>query len=59
MGAHMTHRPFTLGDYARFVARLVGPRHPRRPVNDWMESTRPRMQDGSIWPNMTKKRAWP
>ena len=54
----MTNRPFTPGDYVRFISRIVGPRYPSRPVTDWMEPTRPRMdvkERSYCWPNLTRR----
>ena len=49
--------PFTPIDPVRFAARLF-PRHYSRPLTDWMEATRPRMdvkERAYCWPNLTRR----
>ncbi len=44
----------------RFVGRVM-PSHPARPVTDWMEATRLRMDQKErsyVWPNLTRKVPW-
>jgi len=45
---------------ARFVGHVM-PSQPSRPVTDWMEATRPRMDQKErsyVWPNLTRKVPW-
>jgi hypothetical protein len=44
----------------RFVGHVM-PSHPARPVTDWMEATRYRLDQKErsyVWPNLTRKVPW-